>query len=844
VKPSNILVDRPDSAPQGNGAQRGVGRYVLVDFGLVRDEEAGTLTRSGEMVGTLGYMSPEQVSRRPVDRRTDVYSLGATLYEILTLRAPCGGDGKSEHLVQAAILFKEPVPPRKLQPRLSRDLETVVLKAIEKDPDRRYASAGGFAADLRRCLRGEPIEAKPPSTWTRISRRALRNKLRVGLAASVLIAASAIGVLAWSFGDGRAERVARETLLPQIERLVEKEDFLAAHDLARQAEGTIPGDPLLGKLWARLSWSYTITTDPPGANVSYKRYEVLDGEWIHLGKSPLENVRFPRGVYRWRVELGGFETRECGQGRGAESERRLHFDLQRSEGHPPGMVWIGPGELPAYWIDKFEVTNAEFQEFVDRGGYQDRQHWQFPFIQDGRTLAFEDAMAQLRDTTGLPGPSTWEKGRYPQGRENYPVAGLSWFEAAAFARFKGKSLPTTRHWYEAACPFEASLIVRFSNFDGKESAPVGSHQGIGITGVYDMAGNVKEWCYNATDDAGSRRYLLGGAWGEPTYLFTDQNAQSPWDRSLQNGFRCVWHPRGEETIPESTLPPFARLFRRDYRKEKPVSDEEVEFFKRELYSYDRTDLEAKVESVDDTAESWRREKISFVPAYGGERMLAYLFLPKGFQPPYQTVILWPGSNVRVNRPLEGLEAALFTEYLIQSGRALLLPIYEGTYERFIETTSLPGPVAGRDRCIRRTQDLRRSIDYLETRDDIQKDKLAYYGLSWGAGIAPIPLVIEPRVRVAVLVVGGFFDGEPHPAADPFNFAPRVRVPVLMVNGEHDMNFPVEASQKPMFDLLGTPPEHKKHVLYPGGHGLNGLFGREIRAEVLGWLDRYLGPVSR
>jgi dipeptidyl aminopeptidase/acylaminoacyl peptidase len=109
---------------------------------------------------------------------------------------------------------------------------------------------------------------------------------------------------------------------------------------------------------------------------------------------------------------------------------------------------------------------------------------------------------------------------------------------------------------------------------------------------------------------------------------------------------------------------------------------------------------------------------------------------------------------------------------------------------------------------------------------------------------PIALAIEPRVRLAVLVVGGFQDQERHPAADPFNFAPRVRVPVLMVNGEHDMNFPVEASQKPMFDLLGTPPEHKKHVLYPGGHGLNGLFGREIRGEVLGWLDRYLGPVSR
>ncbi len=194
VKPSNILVDSG-------------GRYILVDFGLVKEEAAQTLTRSGEMVGTLVYMSPEQVSRRPVDARSDVYSLGATLYELLTLRGPYEGD--SEHVVQNAILFKEPFPPRKLNPRLNRDLETIILHAVEKDPDRRYPSAADFAADLRRFLRYEPIRAKPQSPLTRILRRARKHKTKVAAAAALLVllvVVALLGIVTWANRREQAQR--------------------------------------------------------------------------------------------------------------------------------------------------------------------------------------------------------------------------------------------------------------------------------------------------------------------------------------------------------------------------------------------------------------------------------------------------------------------------------------------------------------------------------------------------------------------------------------------------------------------------------------------------------------
>ena len=119
-------------------------------------------------------------------------------------------------------------------------------------------------------------------------------------------------------------------------------------------------------------------------------------------------------------------------------------------------------------------------------------------------------MARFRDKTDRPGPSSWELGRFPSGQDDYPVGGVSWYEAAAYAEVVEKSLPTVYHWYEASFARDIlySDILFHSNFSGKGPAPVGSYPGIGPFGTYDMAGNVKEWCFNASGD---RRYILGSA---------------------------------------------------------------------------------------------------------------------------------------------------------------------------------------------------------------------------------------------------------------------------------------------------------------------------------------------
>ncbi|HET6201914.1 MAG TPA: bifunctional serine/threonine-protein kinase/formylglycine-generating enzyme family protein [Planctomycetota bacterium] len=190
VKPGNILVD-------------GDGEPHLADFGLARDFESAVLTRTGATVGTPCYMAPEQVSgtAKAVGPRTDVYALGATLYEALTLRRPFPGDVASEVFRQ--VLSREPVRPRKLNASISPDLETVCLKALEKDPDRRYATAGEFAEDLRNLLELRPIRARSAGPLTRTTKWARRNRLAAFAGATV--AAAVLAVPAVLFVQGHAE---------------------------------------------------------------------------------------------------------------------------------------------------------------------------------------------------------------------------------------------------------------------------------------------------------------------------------------------------------------------------------------------------------------------------------------------------------------------------------------------------------------------------------------------------------------------------------------------------------------------------------------------------------------
>ena len=849
LKPSNIKI-----TPEG--------KVKVLDFGLAKTvgerpsgQQSTAVTQPGHVIGTPGYMSPEQALGSPVDHRSDIWSFGCVLYKMLTRRLPFSGQTISD--VLASILTAEP-DWETLPVEVGPVLRNLIRKCLEKDAERRYQSAAELYQELLD-YQASLTAPVPKAVDLKVLLRSVR-KLR--LAVPVVLVFLVLCITAyWLINRSAKVRWARVEAIPEIVSLIEQDKYLAAFSLARQAEEYIPKDSMLIKLWPRMSRDYSVITTPPGADIFFKEYSVIDSQWQYLGQSPLENIRFPHGVYRWEVRKEGFETRELVAGKWTDAPKPLNVTLWEKSKFPPAMVRIPPStleagsyavgqakgvEAPAYWIDKYEVTNEQFMEFVDAGGYEKQEYWRHKFIKDERELTWEEATRDFRDKMGRPGPSDWEGGTYPKGQDKFPVCGVSWYEAAAYAEFMGKSLPTIYHWSRAACTDEAIAIVPLSNFESNGPAPVGSHPGMGRTGLYDMAGNVKEWCWNASDDSGDRRFIPGGAWSESTYMFSDRAARSPWDRSLVNGFRCARYPDGKETVPDVLFRPIATYPGRDYSKEIPVSAETFRSWLRELYSYDRTALNAVVEEVDESSDYWRREKVTFDAAYGGERVIAYLFLPKGIKPPYQTLVYFPGAGAYRDQIFGNLPQRPFTEFVIMSGRALLFPIYKGTYERQI-VGGLPGakekPIAHRDWVIQMSKDLMRSIDYLETRDDIDNEKIAYYGMSSGARLGSIMLAVEGRIKVGLLMLGGFRQYEKHPAIDEANFAPRVKVPVLMINGGEDTIFPVKTSQIPMFELLGTPEHDKEHKIYPGGHDLLGLFSRQIRGDVLGWLDRYLGPVD-
>ncbi|HUE77715.1 MAG TPA: SUMF1/EgtB/PvdO family nonheme iron enzyme, partial [Longimicrobiales bacterium] len=425
---------------------------------------------------------------------------------------------------------------------------------------------------------------------------------------------------------------------------------------------------------------------------------------------------------------------------------------------------------------------------------------------------------------------------YPDGQDDYPVGGISWYEAAAYCAFAGKSLPTLHQWYQAADLFNVEAVVQFSNFGADGPAPVGHPLRLGAHGTYDMAGNVKEWAWNEATEG--RRYVLGGAWNEASYQFHGWDAQPPRDRKPTYGVRCAI-PTGP--LPAEQTAPVAAPFV-DWRAETPVRDEVFAIYKS-LYDYDRTPLEPRIDPDRDEFEHWWVERVSFAAAYGNERVSALLFLPRNVNPPYQTVMYFPGLGpwLTPSPPPTSFDDLHTDTYwllgLVRGGRAVLYPAYKGAFDRHIGSPLLPH--IWRDIVIHSAKDLRRAVDYLVTRSDVDGGKLAHFGISTGAAVGTVMAAVEPRFQASVLLAGGAFPWRHPPEVEAFNFAPRVRVATLMINGRHDFYYPYETSQAPLFELLGT---EKRHKVFESAH--IPAERAEVMREVLDWLDRYLGPVNR
>ena len=675
------------------------------------------------------------------------------------------------------------------------------------------------------------------------------------------------------FRTQAAEEEARNSL-DEIEQLVQSSwrDYSDAYDKAKALQQIIPDDPRLKRLIKESSVKVNVNTDPEGAEVFVKKYNSPNAAWQSIGITPIDSAELPIAILRWKVEKEGYQTvlavdtdfefQDISNMTKSNivAPNDFYRKLDSSDSLPVGMARvIGStmpyGKLEDFFVDINEVTNKQYKQFMDVKPYTNEKFWSDPFILNGEKIPWNEAMKLFKDKTGQPGPSTWMNGTYPEGQDDFPVSGVSWYEALAYAKFVKKDLPTGDHWglargdntFVIRWPQVGgfALLAPFSNFNHNGPVRVGLLNGVTAWGAYDMAGNVREWCKNDTQLG---KLIRGGSWNSNSYEFI-RPAQAPaFDRSETNGFRCVRYKDGKpmpnvvyritDVLGTEIFPPTLV---------DPVPDHVFKIYKS-LFDYDQTEVKSKLVTRNDKHPAWIHEKVVYRAPYNDEEIIAHLFLPKNAQPPYQTIIYGPGSASFFQTNSDAIEKyyeyPIFLEYIVRSGRAVLFPICKGIFER---QTQGKGYVLhlGADTheytefMTQVIKDYRKSIDYLRTRGDIDANNIAFYGMSWGPFIGTILSCVEPRIKTNVFVSGGLRP-QGRPEVNPLNFVGRITIPTLMLNGRYDSVLPLDAYIRPMYESLSTPKKDKKLVLFDTDHipPQDGL-----TSETLAWFDRYMGKVN-
>jgi len=842
------------------------GRIRVMDFGLAHIHGDPNISKKGSTPGTTAYMSPEQLRGEEVDFRADIWSLGIVLFEMLTGQPPF--QGNFDQAIIYSILHEKPKSIKKLNPDVPDELEQVVLSCLEKDRNKRIQSADELLKRLKE------IQS---NTTVRSSNRFSPPRLKIskaGLVVSTIIIAVLIILAAFIPIKKIFNPVNIEDLTRQLDTLVSQRKYFAAYDLAKEYQNELKANPLFKELSLFIYDTLSIATEPEGAKVFLKRFDPSgqnpDNKGEYAGVTPINNFLVARGDYLVTLEKEGYSTIQ----RIASSypiikeypvPRRgvnLSAVMVKANQIDSNMVFVPGGEytivswslydLPSvrlndFHIDKYEVSNSEYKEFIIAGGYLKKEFWKHPFIKDGKEIPWEDAIKFFVDRSQLPGPRNWINQDYPESKGNNPVTDITWYEASAYAEFRSKSLPTVYQWEKAArngvvnyqamslpwgMVYSMDNVNERANFNRKGTEPVDKYEfGISAFGCYNMAGNVKEWCLNNSSNGFS---ITGGSWEDIYYVYGDFGSFPGFYSSGSIGFRCV-----KNVIPVEN-DPGAAFINNNFEVPTYNSVSEAEYKRlTTYYKYDKKPLNEKVVSREEK-QFWIEEKIEFDCPLG-DRISGFLFLPKNFQEPFQCIVWDSHSAVYdLGAPANWTAEILFSG-IVKAGRALFVLVPKGSPSRHWDYGEQYPPLSTvlyRDRVIHWVTESSIGLDYLSTRKEIDMNRLAWLPTSHTTNGLIVPAV-DKRFNSIILIACGIYPESKTslPEVNPINFVSHYNEPTYFMYGKYDEAMPYNLLVLPFYKLL---KDVKALELVNSGH----IPPIEIGVPLINkWLDESLGAVK-
>jgi formylglycine-generating enzyme required for sulfatase activity len=578
VKPSNVLIADD-------------GRIYLADFGLARVEDATPITQSGETLGTPHYMSPEQGQGLPVDHRSDIYSLGVVIFQMLTGQVPFDADTPAPVILKHMV---EPLPPpRSINPEIPIPVEAVLCKALAKNPAERYQSVEEFIRDLEKAAASpraatadraaDTLVAMPAARETRLltplppqpsrqpgptpplktalaaapvretepERGGVKRWAVVGVALAALVGLLACGAAVF-FLLGGPELLERATATPtQLAAATPTPTYAAAMPTSTTAPThtavavVVETVALPTPATPTPTVESTQTTPPPSSTVAPPDTSTplpTDTPTVTATVTPTSPPPAPADMVF--VAAGNFiqgssdaeinaAIQMCANAYGGVCPHPLDWFTDET---PRRMVY-----LDAFYIDRWEVTNQQFAAFVAATGH-------------------------VTDAEKKGEGQTW-RALNTAGREKYPVVWMSWNDANAYCQWAGKRLPTEAQWEKAARGSEGYIWPWGSNWEaGRANASDGGAGAVVAVGSYpksaspygvmDVAGNVWEWVADWYDPywysnsptrnpggppSGVSRVLRGGSYRNPPWEVraVHRHNGGPDGYAPDHGFRCV-----------------------------------------------------------------------------------------------------------------------------------------------------------------------------------------------------------------------------------------------------------------------------------------------------------------